>query len=115
MIGRAALMALALAATRDDPLAGRIAGPAVDCIDLDRVQGPDIVDNRTILYRESSRRIWRTGPIGACGRMRSGDGLVVELYGRRICRNDHFRVRTPGTLLGGVCRFSSFVPYDRPR
>ena len=113
MIGRAALVLLALAAARDDPLAGRVAGTPVECIDLDRVQGPEIVDARTILYRQNSRRVWRTGPVGACAGMRPGDGLIVSTYGRKVCRNDRFRIRTTGTVLGGECRFGPFVPYDK--
>lgn len=115
MIGHAALLALALALTaaRDDPLAGRVPGSAVDCIELSRVQGPEIVDARTILYRQSARRVWRTGPVGACAAMRPGDGVVAMIYANRLCRNDRFRVRAPGTLLGGECRFGPFTPYDK--
>ncbi|WP_419808746.1 hypothetical protein [Sphingomonas sp.] len=113
MIARAVLLLALLTAARDDPLAGRAAGPARECIDLDRVQGPEIVDRRTILYRENGRRIWQTGPVGTCGLMRTGDALIVELYGRQICRNDRFRVRSGGTILGATCRFTSFVPYDK--
>ena len=114
MIGRAALVLLAVAVARDDPLAGRTPGPAVECIELDRVQGPEIADARTILYRQNASRTWRTGPVGACPPMRPGDGLIVATADRRVCRADRFRVRTTGTVLGGECRFGPFVPYDRP-
>lgn len=114
MIARLALLALALTAARDDPLAGRVAGAAVDCIDLDRVQGPEIADGRTILYRQNGGRIWRTGPTGTCTTMRSGDGLVVEVFNRQLCHNDRFRVRSTGYVNGAVCRFDRFVPYDKP-
>jgi hypothetical protein len=112
VIRAAALSALLLVAARDDPLAGRTAGPAVDCIDLDFVQGPDIVDRRTILYRQNAGRIWRTGPVDGCGTMRTGDGIIAEVQGRRLCRNDRFRVRTNSVVLGRICRFGPFVPYD---
>lgn len=112
MIRHAALLVLVLTAARDDPLAGRVAGAAVDCIDLDRVQGPEIVDQRTILYRQNGRRVWRTGPDGACGPMQANDGLVVEVQGRRLCRGDRFRVRSAGYVGGAVCRLGRFVPYD---
>lgn len=115
MIARAALLLLLLAAARDDPLAGRVAGPPAECIDLDRVQGPDIVDARTILYRQNARRIWRTGPVGGCSMMRTGDGLIVAVDGNRICRSDRFRIRSNGAVLGAVCRFDRFVPYDLSR
>lgn len=113
MIGRALLVLLSLAAARDDPLAGRVAGKPAECIDLDRVQAPEIVDARTILYRQNGRRIWRTGPRDTCAAMRPGDGLIVSIFGRKVCRNDRFRVRTTGTVLGGECRFGPFVPYDK--
>lgn len=115
MIGRAALLLLTLAAARDDPLAGRVAGEPVECIDLNTVQGPEIADARTILYRQNGRRVWRTGPVGACAAMRSGDGLVVDVQGRKVCRDDRFRVRSNRIVLGGECRFGPFVPYDLVR
>ena len=115
MIGRAALLLLALTATRDDPLAGRVAGPPVDCIDLDRVQGPEIVDARTILYHQNGRRIWRTAPEGNCPSMRPGDGLNVEVFAGQLCRHDRFRARSAGYVRTAVCRFGRFVPYDKVR
>lgn len=115
MITRTALL-LALAplslGARDDPLAGRTSGEAVDCIDIDRVQGPEVRDARTILYRQNARRVWRTSPDGSCSRLRPGDGLNVEIHGRKLCRGDRFRVRSAGYLSAGVCRFAGFVPYD---
>lgn len=107
-----AMMLLALAAARDDPLAGRVAGAPVNCIDLDRIGGPEIVDARVILYRDG-RRVWRTEPIGGCPGLRSTDTLQVELYGRQVCRNDRFRSRSTGSLPGRYCRFGSFTPYDK--
>lgn len=113
MIARAALLLLALSAARDDPLAGRVAGPAQACLDIDRVQGPEITDAHTIVYRQNSRRLWRTAADGACPSLRSGDGLIVEVHGRRICRGDRFRVRSSGYIDASVCRFGAFVPYDK--
>lgn len=116
MILRAALLlAVLTAAARDDPLAGRVAGPPQDCVSLERVQGPDIVDARTIRYRESGRRIWRTGPVGTCTHMRSGDTLVVRVQGNQLCRGDRFSVLRNGIGRGGICRFDRFVPYDKAR
>ena len=115
MVGRLIALALALAAAKDDPLAGRIAGKPVDCIDVQFTQGPDIVDAHTILYRQTGRRIWRTGPIGTCPELEPVSTLIVEMYGAQLCRNDRFRVRRPGDLIAGpVCRFGAFTPYDKP-
>ena len=110
-----AALALTLAAGRSDPLAGWVAGPSVECIDLQRINGPDIVDADTILYRESGKRIWVSGPVGKCPSLRPLDTLIVEVRGSQLCRNDMFRTVTPGlSIPSGVCRFRRFVPYDRP-
>lgn len=110
-----AALAVALVAARSDPLAGRVAGPAVDCIELSRTDGPDIVDQGTILYRQSGKRIWRTGPVGTCPSLRPLTTLIVEVYGSQICRNDRFRVLEPGTSIpSAYCRFDRFTPYDKP-
>lgn len=116
MIGRGALLLLALAAARDDPLAGRITGPPAECINLSTAQGPQIVDQHTILYRESGRRVWRTGPIGACPSLEPVSTLVVDVYGGQLCRNDRFRVLRSGeTIPSAYCRFDTFTPYDKPK
>lgn len=123
MIARA-IAALALVASigaaapaKDDvakALAGRVPGKAENCITLSRVDGPQIVDAETILYRQSGRRVWRTGPVGHCS-LRPLDTLVVEVWGGQLCRNDRFRVITPGlSIPSAYCRFDSFTPYDKP-
>ena len=110
-----AALATTLMAGRSDPLDGRVAGAPVDCIDLSRINGPDIVDASTILYRQSAKRIWVTGPVGECPSLRPMDTLIVEVQGSRLRRNDLFRTVTPGlSIPSGVCRFRRFVPYDRP-
>jgi len=97
-----------------DPLAGRVAGEPRDCISLDRNTSPSIVDERTILYRESERRIWRTGPVGACPSLRPNTILIVEPSGAQLCRNDRFRTLLANTTIpSGYCRFTRFTPYDR--
>ena len=130
---RRMLMALALAAVAtgasarhgydgNDPaavakaLAGRVAGTPTSCIDPSRIDGPEIIDQHTILYRQTGRRTWRTGPVGACPSLRPLTTLITEIYGSQMCRNDRFRVLEPGTTIpSGYCRFADFVPYDKPR
>lgn len=116
---RGLLLAMALlpAARSADPLAGRVAGPATQCIDLDRVQGPAIqADARTILYPQTRARIWRTEPIGACPGLAGFARLVVEVQGRRLCRGDRFHpIPQSSTVPLGECRFAAFTPYDLPR
>ena len=95
-IAALAALALTLVAGRDDPLAGRIAGTPVRCIGIGLVQGPTILDATTILYRQSGKRVWRTGPVGPCPQLRPLSTIIVDIYGGQLCRNDRFRLIEPG-------------------
>lgn len=111
--------AAAPAAPRDETLesvlAGRVAGKPVDCVDKSRIDGPQIIDAKTLIYRESGRRIWRNDLIGECPGLSPMDTLVVDIFGGQLCRNDHFRALTPGTRIPGpICRLGKFTPYDKP-
>lgn len=111
----ALVVATASIGARSDPLAGRVAGPMKDCLDLDRAQAPDIVDATTILYRQSGKRIWKTEPVGTCPALRPLSTLIVEVYGKQMCRGDRFRVLDNGmSIPSGYCRFGGFTPYDKP-
>ncbi len=110
----AAALALTLVAGKSDPLAGRIAGKPVRCVDLQQLGGPEIVDSQTILYRQSGRRIWKTGPVGECPSLQRFDTLVVDVFGGQLCRNDRFRTVSAGmSIPSATCRFRDFTPYDR--
>lgn len=130
MIGRAALaiMGIGLAATPagsiaqpDDAtlelgkaLAGRVAGKPQSCIDPQAVGGPQIVGNRTLIYRQSGQRLWVTTLPDACPFLRTNVIVVTELYGGQLCRSNRFRTITPNTSIpSGICRFGAFVPYDK--
>lgn len=104
----------ALMAARDDPLAGRVAGKPQACLPSINQITPEVIDERTILYRFTGKRVWRTGPVGPCRSLRPLTTLIVEVNGGQLCRNDRFRVLTPGTTIPSAwCRFDSFTPYDR--
>jgi len=111
------LLAAPAMAQREDPLAGRVAGAAQQCLSLGRVRGPDIVDARTIVYRQNGRRLWVTHPVDDCPSLRPGfSTLIVDVAsGDQLCRNDRFRVLSPNSIIPGpFCRFGVFTPYDRP-
>ncbi len=113
------LLGAAPAAPKQDPLAaeldGRVPGKPVDCVSSSFVDGPQIIDERTILYRESGRRVWRNDLPDACPGLQPNDVMVIEIYGSQICRNDHFRAYPRGTsIAGATCRFGKFTPYDKP-
>ena len=109
-------LVLPLMATRSDPLADRVAGTPADCISLSSTNGPEIVDAHTILYRQGAgRTVWKTGPVGACPSLAPLNTLIVDVWGGQLCRNDRFRVLTPGTSIpSAYCRFTRFTPYTLP-
>jgi hypothetical protein len=99
----------------DKALAGRVAGAPVDCISNFSTDGPQVIDERTVLYR-SGRRVYVNTLEAACPSLDWDKVLIVELHGSQICRNDHFRVLARGTTIPGpTCLFSKFVPYDKPK
>jgi len=101
--------------TAESLLAGRIAGKPVDCVDKSRLEGPQIIDAKTLIYHESGNRLWRNDLIGVCPGLQPMDTLIVDIYGTSLCRNDHFRALTPGlTIPGPYCRLGNFTPYDKP-
>lgn len=111
-----ALLASPVLAADHDPLAGRTAGPAEECVALDRVQGPDIRSDGTIIYRQNRHRIWVTRPVDPCPGLHPPATLIVAVYGSQLCRNDRFRVQQNNSSIPGpICRFGAFVPYDLPR
>ncbi|MBS0478807.1 MAG: hypothetical protein JSR79_05855 [Proteobacteria bacterium] len=104
------------AASDKDPLAGRVAGAPVDCIDRSQLGGPDIIDNRTILYRQSLKRVWRNDLEAACQGLRPTATIIIQVYGGQLCRNDLFQAREPGAIIPGpICRLGKFTPYDLPK
>ena len=99
----------------DEALAGRAAGAPVDCINPSFASGPQIIDDRTLLYR-SGRRVWRNDLEARCPGLRPQAILIIEMHGSELCRNDLFRATEPGNVVPGpLCRMGKFTPYDKPR
>jgi hypothetical protein len=96
-------------------LAGRVAGKPSECVDPHWTDGPQIIDDHTILYRESGRRIWRADVEGPCPALRPQVTLITRIYGSQLCRNDQFQVLEIGSRIpSAFCRFGKFTPYDKP-
>ena len=99
----AVLGAAAPATPRDDDLAkalaGRIPGKPLNCIDTQGTSGPQVIDDHTILYRESGRRVWRNDLPDACPSLRPMTTIVLRVYGGQTCRNDTFRTLDSGSLV----------------
>lgn len=95
-------------------LAGRTATERARCLDQSRLLSPDIVDTRTILYRQSNARIWRNDLPRECRSLARNDIIVVQTSNTRLCQGDRFRALSRnGGVPGPVCRLGGFVAYDR--
>ncbi len=78
------------------------------------MQGPQIIDNHTILYRETGRTVWRNDLDGECPGLKPMTTLVIEMHGSQICRLDHFRTLEAGsTIPGPTCVMGKFTPYRK--
>jgi hypothetical protein len=92
-------------------LAGRVAGKPQDCIPIQGISGPQVVDRSTVIYRDG-RRVYVNQLASECPSLSPFDTLVVELHNNQLCRNDLFRVLQSGSSIpGAYCRFGSFTPY----
>jgi hypothetical protein len=99
----------------DKALAGRVAAAPVDCVEAGRVGGPEIIDGRTILYRDMGR-VWRNDLPDQCGALRPGRILVVRLWGSRLCRGDFVEIADGGSSIPmGSCRLGGFTPYQKAK
>lgn len=97
-----------------ETLANRTPGKSTQCIDLRQMNGPESFGNRTIIYRQSGRRIWVSKLRDDCPWLRGDRTLIVESFGTQICQNDQFRVLPRGSMIAsGSCFFGTFTPYDK--
>jgi len=97
-------------------LAGKVAGPAKDCISSIAADNMVVVDDRTLLFREGSRRVWRNDLNGgSCHGLRLGGTLVTkrEVGTSSLCRGDVSHVVASGGIISSTCIMGEFVPYTR--
>lgn len=98
-----------------DALGDRVPGTPQDCISPGITDGPQIIDDRTLLYRQGTR-LYRNDLVSTCPSLAPMTTVIVEMRGSQLCRNDQFRVLTPGTSIpSGYCRLGKFTPYTRPK
>jgi hypothetical protein len=98
-------------------LAGKVAGPAVRCIPSHAADNMLVVDDRTILFRDGARRVWRNDLNGgACHGLSFGGTLVTkrEVGTSSLCRGDISHVVTSSGSTTSTCVFGDFVPYSTP-
>jgi len=96
-------------------LAGRVAGPALSCLQPNQRREMIVIDDNTILFR-SGRTIYRNDPPGGCSQLGSGFySLVTRSPSTNLCSGDIARVADVRSgMTVGNCSLGDFVPYTRP-
>jgi len=95
-------------------LEGRVAGTPTDCVSASNVDGPQIIDNKTILYRQSGKTLWRNDLEAECHALAPMNTIILEVHGGQICRHDRFRVLEPGANIpSAYCMMGKFTPYRK--
>lgn len=96
-----------------DSLEGLTAGEPKDCIDQTRVNNIETYAG-TILYRVSSREIYRNNVSGGCFGLAHGDIVVTRTPTSRLCRGEIIHTVSPGSSMpSGSCSLGDFIPYKR--
>lgn len=101
----------------DRYLAGKVAGAPQACLPTYRRDDMITIDERTILFRDGSNRVYRNDPPGGCtGLGRPGIALVTRSFGTsQLCRGDIAQTAdlTAGFTIGS-CTLGDFVPFTTP-
>lgn len=95
-------------------LDGYTPGAPVSCVNQRLLRSNQTFGDGTILYRVSTRLMYRNDPPGGCGDMRSEPILQSRTTTGLLCSGDIIELidRTSRTARGG-CGLGQFVPYSR--
>lgn len=95
---------------------GKVAGAAMNCLPPSvRSRNMVAIDDSTIAYVDSPRRVYVNHLRGACSNLRNGFyTLVVRSSGSGTCSGDIADVADVRTgTTAGSCALGDFVPYTR--
>jgi hypothetical protein len=95
---------------------GKVAGSAMACLPPSvRSRNMVAIDDSTIAYVDSPRRVYVNRLRGACSNLRNGFyTLVVRSGGSGTCSGDIADVADVRTgITAGSCALGEFVPYTR--
>ena len=98
----------------DKQLAGLVPGNPVDCVNLGRIDGSNIVDRTAIVYRGLGGTLWVNRPRNA-DMLREDDVLVQFIYGSQLCKLDDIKLLDRVSRMErGFVGLGEFVPYTKP-
>lgn len=96
-------------------LGGKVAGAPQSCLPSWRSQDMVVIDDSTIIFRESGSRVWLQKPQNPCDRLgTSTTALVTRTPTNQLCRGDIAQVIDPTiNVATGSCVMGDFVPYTK--
>jgi len=95
-------------------LAGKTAGAPVSCLQTWRSGNMVVIDDNTVVFRDSPRRVYRNDfRGGSCNRLGSGHyALLTKTTGTSLCSGDIAQVLDVSSgITVGSCVLGDFVPY----
>jgi hypothetical protein len=96
-------------------LAGRTPGKSFDCVDPSWAGSPQIIGDRTLIYRETGRMLRNDLP-DACPGLDDDSIIVNEIHGSQLCSGDLFYTLQRGSRIPGPhCRLGKFTPYTKAK
>lgn len=109
-------------AKRDSPdiafrklLAGKTAGPPVDCIDTRRGTAQTSAYGDKLVYRFGGKLLYVSDTAGGCETVARGDILVTRQFSTQLCRGDIAQtVDRVARFPTGSCALGPFTPYRKP-
>ncbi len=96
-------------------LAGKAAGEPVNCLPSWQSDDMVVVDDNTVVFRDSSRRVYVNTFSSGCSNLGSGwYTLVTRRTGGSLCSGEIAQVVDLNSgMTVGSCSFGEFVPYTR--
>jgi hypothetical protein len=96
-------------------LAGKVAGPPVSCLPSTRANDMRVIDEDTVIFRQSGNRVYVGHMAGGCNMLgQGGYALVTRQVGSSgLCHGDIATVvDTHNGFTVGSCVIGDFVPYS---
>jgi hypothetical protein len=95
-------------------IAGRVAGPPVDCIQQRAIDSAEVLDGTAIVYRDGSR-LYVNRPDSGAESLDSDDILLTDTHSPDLCSIDVVRlIDRTSRFEKGFVGLGKFVPYSKP-
>lgn len=91
------------------------AAKTTDCLDLNRIDRTEIIDNKTIVFHMNGRTKWRNDLAYSCPQLKFEDRFLFKTSINRICSVDTITVLSTiggGFMQGPSCGLGTFTQID---